>query len=157
MNFVDHNGVLNRKKLLFILGSMNETVEILGLTHFVIDLEQTVKNVHSSISDCYIAKMGGLLVCLIRTRDRLLSKYANLCALITSSLLDKHGVILDMCAFVRVPKFNDSTSPAPPNWSKERLSLFKRWLQCELQIDSQFGINYGENISMYLLSEFENN
>lgn len=157
VNFVDHNGVLNRKKLLFILGSMNETVEILGLTHFVIDLEQTVKNVHSSISDCYIAKMGGLLVCLIRTRDRLLSKYANLCALITSSLLDKHGVILDMCAFVRVPKFNDSTSPAPPNWSKERLSLFKRWLQCELQIDSQFGINYGENISMYLLSEFENN
>lgn len=153
--FVDQNGVLSIKKELFVLGTINGTIEFLGLTHFVVDLERSVKDASSCIGSCYIAKMGGLLVCLIKCKERLISKYANITALVTSTLLERHGVILDLCAFVQVRNSKDSSVTGSDNWSKERNILFRRWINDDLPIDAQFGINYGENMSMYLLSEFE--
>ncbi|KAL3239418.1 Cmr2p RNJ42_04461 [Nakaseomyces bracarensis] len=155
VTFVDQSGILNTKKELFVLGTVNDTIEILGLTHFVIDLERTVKDSSPFISSCYIAKMGGLLVCLIKCKERLLSKYANITALVTSMLLDRHGVILDLCAFVQVKSTKETSLSISENWSKEKNVLFRKWINEDLPIDAQFGINYGENISMYLLSEFE--
>ncbi|GAV54352.1 hypothetical protein ZYGR_0AL00840 [Zygosaccharomyces rouxii] len=140
--------------LLFVLGSINETVEILGLAHFVKDLEKTVRHTHSSIQKCIISKAGGLLVCLVKCRDNYNAKFANLTALIVSELLKNHGVILDLCAFVSQ---NPSQVAIPSEWDKNRLTVMSLWLDQVLKIEAQFGVNYGENISIYLLSEFERN
>ncbi|CDF91549.1 ZYBA0S12-01464g1_1 [Zygosaccharomyces bailii CLIB 213] len=144
----DNSGNKVDLNLLFVLGSINETVEILGLTHFVKDLERTVKHTHSTIQKCILAKAGGLLVCLVKCRDNAHAKCANLAALIVSELLKNHGVVLDLCAFA-------GQSTLPNDWETNRATVMEAWLDQEIQIEAQFGINYGENISIYLLSEFE--
>lgn len=135
--------------LLFVLGSINETVEILGLTHFVSDLERTVLAAHRDIERCIIAKAGGLLVCLIKCTSNSQARFASLTALIVSELLRNHGVILDLCAFIK------KGTQSPNDWSKNRVTVMRQWFDQTLTIEEQFGINFGENISMYLLSEFE--
>lgn len=135
--------------LLFVLGSINETVEILGLTHFVEDLERTVMNLISCFENCMISKAGGLLVCLVECRGDKQPKMANLTALIVSELLKNHGVILDLCAFVKHGTITNF------DWNKNRATLMKDWFNQKLIIENQFGVNFGENISIYLLSEFE--
>lgn len=138
--------------LLFVLGSINETVEILGLTHFVGDLERTIIEAHSQVETCIIAKAGGLLVCLVKCNNSNESKLANFAALFVSELLKNHGVMLDLCAFIKVAT---STKNIPDDWSKNRVTVMNMWFEQDLAIEAQFGINFGENISIYLLSEFE--
>lgn len=149
MPCVDAQGNTVELRLLFVLGSINETVEILGLTHFVRDLEKTVSLAHRDIDDCIIAKAGGLLVCLIKCNKNSQVKYPNLTALIASELLKNHGVILDLCAFVK------KGTITPNDWPRNRVTVMRQWFDQTLTVDEQFGINFGENISMYLLSEFE--
>ncbi|CAI2023046.1 hypothetical protein SEUBUCD650_0H01430 [Saccharomyces eubayanus] len=142
--------------LLFVLGSIHETIEILGLTHFVSDLERTVKEVHADIGSCLIAKAGGLLVCLIRCKDRHNPILGNLTTLIVSELLNKHGIILDLCAFVKTKGLSSKNSSMIMDvWAKNRASIMQAWFDQSIQIEAQFGINYGENISIYLLSDYE--
>lgn len=40
-------------------------------------------------------------------------------------------------------------------WAKNRASIMQAWFDQKIQIEAQFGINYGENISIYLLSDYE--
>ncbi|CAI4051492.1 Cmr2p SKDI_15G2430 [Saccharomyces kudriavzevii IFO 1802] len=142
--------------LLFVLGSIHESIDILGLTHFVSDLERTVKEVHADIGSCLIAKAGGLLVCLIRCKERRNPILGNLTTLIVSELLGKHGVILDLCAFVKTKGISSKNSSMIMDvWAKNRASIMQAWFDQRIQIEAQFGINYGENISIYLLSDYE--
>ncbi|QLQ79710.1 hypothetical protein HG537_0C03580 [Torulaspora globosa] len=144
----DSSNVEQELNLLFVLGRINETIEILGLTHFVDDLERTVINSHKCIEKCIISKAGGLLVCLIKCPNSRFS-YATLTALVVSELLRVHGIILDLCTFLK------PESSTPTNWSSHRASIMSQWFDQSLEIDEQYGINFGENISIYLLSEFE--
>ncbi|CUS23639.1 LAQU0S11e00914g1_1 [Lachancea quebecensis] len=136
--------------VLYVLGSINETVEILGLTHFVSDLEATVKGAHPCITNCMVAKVGGLLSCLVECRSSRGYEHSNLTPLIVAALLKKNGVVLDLCCFVK-PK---SAGISRNAWQCNRMTLLKHWLKGRLQIEAQFGINYGENNSIYLLSDF---
>lgn len=147
------NGDYVALNLLYVLGSISESVEILGLTHFVGDLERTVKDSHKSINRCIVAKAGGLLVCLIQCNASSNDKYPNITALAVSGLLNTHGVILDLVAFVK----NDANSQLNKysKWENNRSKVMQDWFQQRINIDSQFAINYGENISIYLLSDFE--
>lgn len=142
--------------LLYVLGSINETIEILGLTHFVSDLEKTVKSTHKAISNCLIAKAGGLLVCLIQTRPGMSEKYGNLTALVVSELMNNHGVVLDMVSFVKNSNISNRLAKYD-NWNVNRSFIVKDWFNQDIDIETQFAVNYGENISMYLLSDFEKN
>lgn len=151
MSCPDAYGNLVDLNLLFVLGAINETVEILGLTHFVKDLERTVISSHPSFECCLLAKAGGLLVCLVKCREDKRSNLANYTALIVSELLKNHGVLLDLCAFA---KFG-SRANFPQNWNNNRATVMRDWFDQKLPIESQFGINFGENVSIYLLSEFE--
>ncbi|CCE63643.1 hypothetical protein TPHA_0F01590 [Tetrapisispora phaffii CBS 4417] len=138
--------------LLYVLGSIGDIIDILGLTHFVGDLESTVKETNPNIVNCIIAKCGGLLVCLVKCKETTKQIYANLTVLITSQLLSEHGVILDLCSFVGK---NNIAKDIPENWSLHRTQVIEAWFAQTLNIESQFGINYGENISLYLLSDLE--
>ncbi|QLL32832.1 hypothetical protein HG536_0D03540 [Torulaspora globosa] len=144
----DSSNAEQELNLLFVLGRINETIEILGLTHFVDDLERTVVNAHKWIEKCIISKAGGLLVCLIKCMNPRYS-YATLTALVVSELLRVHGIILDLCAFLR------PESSTPTDWSTRRATMMGKWFDQSLDIEEQYGINFGENISIYLLSEFE--
>lgn len=149
MPCVDAQGNTVELRLLFVLGSINETVEILGLTHFVCDLEKTVCATHKDIEKCIIAKAGGLLVCLVKCSGNSQAKFATLTSLTVSELLRNHGVILDLCAFVK------KGTSSPNDWTKNRVAVMRQWFDQTLPVEEQFGVNFGENISMYLLSEFE--
>ncbi|CCC68759.1 hypothetical protein NCAS_0B06750 [Naumovozyma castellii] len=138
--------------LLFVLGSINETIEVLGLTHFVSDLERTVKATHGSIINCIISKAGGLLVCLVQCSDSVQGKLGNITSLIVSGLLNVHGIVLDLCTFV---KMKTSRRYNVSDWANNRTTVMEDWFSQELEIEEQYGINYGENISIYLLSDFE--
>lgn len=145
---IDSSNVPQELNLLFVLGRINETIEILGLTHFVDDLERTVVNAHKCIEKCIISKAGGLLVCLIKCKNSRYS-YATLTTLVVSELLRVHGIILDLCTFLR------AESSTPRDWSSHRATIMGQWFDQSLDIDEQYGINFGENLSIYLLSEFE--
>lgn len=145
----DSHNTTQELNLLFVLGRINETIELLGLTHFVVDLERTVLNAHRCIEKCIISKAGGLLVCLIKCSDNSRFKYASLTALIVSELLRVNGVILDLCAFTK------PGSSTPSNWSSHRNTVMTQWFDQSLEIEEQYGINFGENISIYLLSDFQ--
>lgn len=153
---VNSEGDLISLNLLYVLGSINETIEILGLTHFVFDLEKTIKSTNNAIRNCLIAKAGGLLVCLVQTNTDMTDKYGNLTALMVSELMNNHGVILDLVSFVQN---NNASSKLKKydTWSLNRSLIIKDWFNGDIKIDIQFAINYGENISMYLLSEFDKN
>ncbi|SCU86619.1 LAME_0D06964g1_1 [Lachancea meyersii CBS 8951] len=138
--------------LLYVLGSINETIEILGLTHFVVDLERTVKNAHASIYNCVVAKVGGLLSCLIECRGNRAYEYSNLIPLVVAALLKDNGVVLDLCCFIEP----NSLKYGIKRWQNNRMTILSDWLRGKLKIDAHFGINYGENNSIYLLSDFEN-
>lgn len=145
-------GDLVRLNLLYVLGRINETIELLGLTHFVSDLERTVFLAHSAITNCIISKAGGLLVCLVKCKPKCSELYANIAALIVSELLNRNGVILDLCTFVK-PKGPGSYT-IDGEWKKNRSTIMSDWFSQKLLVENQFAINYGENISMYLLSDF---
>ncbi|KAK5960469.1 uncharacterized protein PWA37_001891 [Arxiozyma heterogenica] len=150
---INSEGDLISLNLLYVLGSISETIEILGLTHFVFDLEKTIKSTNNAIRNCLIAKAGGLLVCLVQTNSEMTEKYGNLTALMVSELMNNHGVILDLVSFVSL---NASIILKKYDmWSLNRLFIIKDWFNGDIKIDAQFAINYGENISMYLLSEFD--
>lgn len=149
---VNSKGDLISLNLLYVLGSINETIEILGLTHFVFDLEKTIKSTNNAIRNCLIAKAGGLLVCLVQTNSEMTRKYGNLTALMVSELMNNHGVILDLVSFVSTNTSN--ILKKYDIWSLNRSFIIKDWFNGDIKIDTQFAINYGENISMYLLSEF---
>lgn len=149
VRFQDMNNRTRELNLLFVLGRINETIEILGLTHFVCDLERTVLKSHKCIEKCIVAKAGGLLVCLIKCYEKSRYKYAGLTALVVSELLRAHGVILDLCAFVK------EEGVTPTDWFRNRATVMERWFDQSLVIEDQYGINFGENLSIYLLSEFE--
>lgn len=148
---LDAQGNMLNLSVLFVLGSINETVEVLGLTHFVTDLESSIKKAHSSIANCIVVKAGGLLSCIVECRDNNLPQYSNLVPLIVGLLLKNHGVVLDLCCFVRPRSLNY----IPRDWYKNRMKILNDWLNKKLKIDAQFGVNFGEMNSIYLLSDFE--
>lgn len=151
ISLADSTGVIKNLNLLYVLGPINETIDHLGLTHFITDLEKSVRNVSSKIVNCIMAKSGGLLVCLIKIKPSQKVSFATLTTLIVSTLLKEHGVILDLCCII---KPEASGVNLPSSWSKNRNVVMREWLDGNLPMAIQFGINYGENMSIYLLSEF---
>ncbi|AAS51149.2 ACL079Cp [Eremothecium gossypii ATCC 10895] len=148
----DADGRPMELSILYVLGSINETVEILGLTHFVVDLESTVLRTHSSILNCMVVKTGGLLSCLIECNSKVkIPEYSNLTPLVVSMLLKEHGVALDLCCFVKPNSLNYLVK----DWQKNRMKILNDWLGKRLYIEAQYGVNVGENNSIYLLSDFE--
>lgn len=146
------NGDLVRLNLLYVLGRINETIELLGLTHFVGDLERTVRSAHTAITNCIISKSGGLLICLIKCRPNTSELYANITALVTSELLNKNGVIPDLCTFMKPNGGGAYTIEG--TWAKNRSTIMADWFSQKLLVENQFAVNFGENISIYLLSQF---
>lgn len=148
---LDNQGNLLNLSVLYVLGSINETVEILGLTHFVNDLEASVKTTHKCISNCIVIKAGGLLSCLVECVPGDTPEYSNLVPLIVSQLLKNHGIILDLCCFIKPGSLNLPNT----DWTRYRQKIMSAWLTKEIEIVARYGINFGENNSIYLLSDFE--
>ncbi|SCV05494.1 LANO_0H08724g1_1 [Lachancea nothofagi CBS 11611] len=138
--------------VLYVLGSINETIEVLGLTHFVTDLETTVKNAHACVYNCLVAKVGGLVSCVVECRGNKTYEYSNLTPLIVAALLERNGVVLDLCCFIKPRSINYAIK----NWQNNRMTILSDWVKGKLKIETQFGINYGENNAIYLLSDFDN-
>ncbi|CDO95447.1 unnamed protein product [Kluyveromyces dobzhanskii CBS 2104] len=150
---IDSHGNNITLSLLYILGSISETIEVLGLTHFVTDLEMTVRRCHAAINNCILVKTGGLVTCFVECTGKVDMEYSNLTPLIVSALLKNYGIVIDMCTFIKP----GSLKKVYRDWYKCRKQILSDWLNKKITIDSQFCVGLGENNSIYLLSDFEKN
>lgn len=150
---IDSQGNNITLSLLYVLGSISETIEVLGLTHFVSDLEMTVRRCHAAVNNCMLFKTGGLLTCFVECNNKVKIEYSNLTPLIVSALLKNHGIVVDMCTFIKPGSLKNTYR----DWSKNRKQILSDWLNKKIVIDSQFCVSFGENNSIYLLSDFEKN
>ncbi|KAH3901430.1 Cmr2p SCDLUD_002923 [Saccharomycodes ludwigii] len=149
---IDDRGNKLNLALLYVLGGIHETIENLGLTHFVVDLEKTIINTHASIANCMVAKVGGFLSCIVEMKkEKNRPEHSNIVSLIVAMLLKKHGVILDLCCFAKCGALTSKYF----DWHKNRRNILTNWINKNIVIEDSYGTNFGENTSLYLLSDFE--
>lgn len=128
---------------LFVLGSIGETFEVLGLNHFPVDIESTVEKCHKTIipDGVTIFQVGGLIVLVVEvnlspTRS---ATIAGLVPVIVNTILNEHQFVIDIIAFV-----NKGDFPRSRLGEKQRGNILNRWVTKKLNTIAQFGISQGE-------------
>ncbi|KAJ3109402.1 hypothetical protein HDU97_006647 [Phlyctochytrium planicorne] len=90
--------------VLFVVGSLAETIEINGLKHFPIDVEKTVENCHKIVAPegCVIFKSGnGEIVCVVECMTDSKPAILALVPRLVTIVLEEHQFFLDVVCFVR--------------------------------------------------------
>ncbi|EEB05955.1 AMP binding enzyme [Schizosaccharomyces japonicus yFS275] len=114
---------------LYVLGNIWDTLEINGLNHFVIDIEQMVERCHSNISkDGCVLFQAGENICLL-VEVKLENCLATLAALIVTKVLSVHKFILDNIAFV-----HDGSFPRNYLGIKNRQKIIELWLKRKMKL-----------------------
>jgi acyl-CoA synthetase (AMP-forming)/AMP-acid ligase II len=134
----DKSGTIDFQPL-FVLGSISNTFESMGLMHFAVDVETTVENSHAEIKSggsCVFKADGFVIAVIDTTRAKYLS---SLVPVIFNKVLSDHFLVLDIVAFVK-----QGTFPYSRLGIKQRGKILKRWTQKKLDIHAQYGLNYGE-------------
>jgi acyl-CoA synthetase (AMP-forming)/AMP-acid ligase II len=92
-------------QVLFVLGSIGETFEINGLSHFPMDIESSVERCHRNVvtNGCAVFQAGGLVVVLVEVNRK--QYLASIVPVIVNAILNEHQIIVDIVAFVSVGDF----------------------------------------------------
>lgn len=150
---------------LFVLGSIGETFEVLGLNHFPIDIENSVEKAHKSIipGGTAVFQAGGMIILVAEvnqtptntTNNSTFSSsssqqrpansgnnrlsLASLVPVIVNTVLDEHQFVIDIVAFVARGQFVRSRLQ-----EKQRGTILNSWVNKKLSILAQFGVSQGE-------------
>lgn len=128
---------------LFVLGSIGETFEVLGLSHFPIDVEGTVERCHKIIlpGGSAIFQAGGLVILVVEINSSSMrnATIAGLVPVIVNSVLNEHQFVIDIVAFVSKGDF-----PRSRLGEKQRGKILSSWVNKKLNILAQFGVSQGE-------------
>lgn len=129
------NGALVEMQVLFVLGSIGETFEINGLSHFPMDIEQSVEKCHRTIMDGGVAvfQAGGLVVVLVEVARK--AYLASLVPVIVNAILNDHQIVVDIVAFV-----NKGDFPRSRLGEKQRGKILASWVTRKMRTMAQFGI-----------------
>ena len=124
---------------LYVLGSIGETFEVLGLNHFPQDVENSVENCNPNIlrGGSAIFQAGGLLVLVVEC-----SKTTHLAALvpvIVNTILNEHQFVIDIVAFVGKGGF-----PRSRLNEKQRGKILASWVTKKLNVKGIYGVSNGE-------------
>ena len=135
---------------LFVLGSIAETFEVMGLHHFPIDIENTIESCHSDVyknGSCIFKCSDFTIVVCESKRSRY---FASLVPNIINTVLSKHHIIVDIVAFIKKGEF-----PISRLGTKQRARIIDAWVQGVIPISASYGVNYGENSMIKLVKEID--
>lgn len=126
---------------LFVLGTIGETFEVLGLNHFPIDVENSIENCHASIvrDGSAVFQAGGLVIAVIECTRRNKDNLAAIVPVIINAVLEEHQFVLDVVSFVAVNDF-----PRSRLGEKQRGKILASWVTKKLPITGKFGVSNGE-------------
>ncbi|RMJ15388.1 hypothetical protein CDV36_004901 [Fusarium kuroshium] len=129
------NGALVEMQVLFVLGNIGETFEINGLSHFPMDIENSVERCHRNIvtNGCAVFQAGGLIVVLVEVSRK--PYLASLVPVIVNAILNDHQIIVDIVAFV-----NKGDFPKSRLGEKQRGKILGGWVSRKLRTLAQFSI-----------------
>lgn len=122
-------------QVLFVLGGVGETFEVNGLSHFPIDIEQSVEKCHRNIVNggCAVFQAGGLVVVLVEVARK--AYLASLVPVVVDTILNEHQVVVDIVAFVSYGDF-----PRSRLGEKQRGKILASWVTRKMRTIAQFGI-----------------
>ncbi|KAG5981930.1 hypothetical protein E4U55_002491 [Claviceps digitariae] len=128
-------GALVDMQVLFVLGSIGETFEINGLSHFPMDIESSVERSHRNIvpGGCAVFQAGGLVVVLVEVSRK--PYLASIVPVIVNAILNEHQIIVDIVAFVSKGDF-----PRSRLGEKQRGKILAGWVTRKLRTIAQFAI-----------------
>ncbi|KAL2270482.1 hypothetical protein VTJ83DRAFT_2666 [Remersonia thermophila] len=131
-------GALVDMQVLFVLGSIGETFEINGLSHFPMDIEASVERCHRNIvpGGCAVFQAGGLVVILVEVARK--AYLASIVPVIVNAVLNEHQIIVDIVAFV-----NKGDFPRSRLGEKQRGKILAGWVSRKLRTMAQFSIKDG--------------
>ncbi|KAH7374793.1 acyl-CoA ligase [Plectosphaerella cucumerina] len=129
------NGAQVDMQVLFVLGSIGETFEINGLSHFPMDIEYSVERCHRSVvpSGCAVFQAGGLVVVLVEVARK--AYLASMVPVIVNAILNEHQTIVDIVAFVNKGEF-----PRSRLGEKQRGKILAGWVTRKMRTIAQFAI-----------------
>ncbi|KAK3682756.1 hypothetical protein B0T22DRAFT_294062 [Podospora appendiculata] len=122
-------------QVLFVLGSIGETFEINGLSHFPMDIEASVERCHRNIlpGGCAVFQAGGLVVVLVEVARK--AYLASIVPVIVNAILNEHQIIVDIVAFV-----NKGDFPRSRLGEKQRGKILAGWVSRKMRTMAQFAI-----------------
>ncbi|KAK3322607.1 hypothetical protein B0H66DRAFT_602044 [Apodospora peruviana] len=122
-------------QVLFVLGSIGETFEINGLSHFPMDIEASVERCHRNIvaGGCAAFQAGGLVVILVEVSRK--AYLASIVPVIVNAILNEHQIIVDIVAFV-----NKGDFPRSRLGEKQRGKILAGWVSRKMRTMAQFAI-----------------
>ncbi|KAH3684527.1 hypothetical protein WICPIJ_004498 [Wickerhamomyces pijperi] len=135
---------------LFVLGPLANTIESLGLMHFVTDIEATIESCHRDIkaNGSVIFKADGFNICVIdTTRVKYLS---SLVPVVFNEVLRRHRLVLDVVAFTE-----SNGIPYSRLGDKQRSKLINMWNDRKLKLRVKYGSGQGEIALIETVRKFE--
>ncbi|CDK29063.1 unnamed protein product [Kuraishia capsulata CBS 1993] len=147
---VANDGTVMELQPLFVLGRIADTIEVMGLHYFALDIERAIEKM---VHDIHKER-----VCLFRAGDytvliaepRRTSSLASLVPLIVNTVLGKYGLIIDIVGFTAPGKF-----PLSRLATKQRARIVDSWLKGNLKMAAEFGVNYGESSLVKLVDRMK--
>ncbi|KAF3165061.1 hypothetical protein TWF225_004729 [Orbilia oligospora] len=132
---VGPQGQMAEMQVLFVLGSLGETFEVNGLSHFPMDIESSVERAHRNVvpGGSAVFQAGGLVVVLIEVYRK--SFLASIVPVIVNAILNEHQLVVDIVAFVGQGDF-----PRSRLGEKQRGKILANWVTRKLRTIAQFGI-----------------
>lgn len=140
------NGSTLEIQTLFVLGSIGETFEVLGLSHFPLDIEHSVERCSKMIvrGGSAVFQAGGLIILVVESIQT--SFLAALAPIIVSTILNEHQFVIDIVAFVGKGDF-----PRSRLNEKQRGKILAAWVTKKLSIREIYGVSQGERHLVSLL------
>ncbi|KAK8177599.1 hypothetical protein IWX90DRAFT_22710 [Phyllosticta citrichinensis] len=128
-------GTMVDMQCLFVLGSIGETFEVNGLSHFPMDIEYSVERCHRNIvpGGCAVFQAGGLVVILVEIFRK--NFLASIVPVIVNAVLNEHHLVTDIVAFVGKGDF-----PRSRLGEKQRGKILASWVTRKMRTIAQFGI-----------------
>lgn len=122
-------------QILFLLGSIGETFEINGLSHFAIDIENSIEKSHRNItpSGSVVFQAGGYVIVIVEVFRK--AYLASLVPVIINAVLNEHQIVVDIIAFVGQGDF-----PRSRLSEKQRAKILSNWVTRKLRTIAQFNI-----------------
>ncbi|KPI42678.1 uncharacterized protein AB675_2226 [Cyphellophora attinorum] len=122
-------------QILFVLGGIGETFEVNGLSHFPIDIENSIEKAHRNITPggSAVFQAGGYIIVVVEVFRK--AYLASLVPVIVNAVLNEHQIVVDMVSFVGSGDF-----PRSRLSEKQRGKILSNWVTKKLRTIAQFTI-----------------
>ncbi|XP_032254652.1 disco-interacting protein 2 homolog A isoform X3 [Phoca vitulina] len=115
-----------RHDALYVVGSLDETLELRGMRYHPIDIETSVVRAHRSIAECAVFTWTNLLVVVVEL-DGLERDALDLVALVTNVVLEEHHLVVGVVVIV-----DPGVIPINSRGEKQRMHLRDGFLADQL-------------------------